>query len=231
MKIAKALFALSVISFAGCAWPPVLLPESKEISRHGIELHGEFTESRRERLDKILDALPKNMIKAVNSISINDDSSHYDNYDSPCSSIAGHCHHSRDICIKSIFINTDLVVWHEVGHAYSFKLYYSGSDFETQWEHIAGDVYTGKDGRGRYPRDGVLSAYGARNIDEDIAVWTEFIYTEVADGGFKFWHRVKWNQARGVPDRRYRLKLDLLYQYGFITEENYYKFLSTGLIN
>ncbi|MDP3640610.1 MAG: hypothetical protein Q8R53_05440, partial [Nanoarchaeota archaeon] len=120
-----------------------------------------------------------------------------------------------------------------------------------RWESIAGDVYgqnlgeptvggynanTWSDGS-RTARFGCFRAYGCNNFDEDVAEAVELF----AEGRYEFirnllnpqsdYYQNSLGEVRGdiilTPEvaedwaARYRGKVELLYEYGFITEEDY----------
>ena len=128
--------------------------------------------------------------------------------------VVGHCHDKSGfrgiICLYGPKYDAADVV-HESAHAYDLVV-----NKGAEWRGIAGDVY----GYERYedewdfPRDGLLTHYSAKNLEEDIAEWVEAVYD----------HRVKnYNSFRGVNqrDKRYIRKLEYLRKYGFIGQDDY----------
>lgn len=98
--------------------------------------------------------------------------------------------------------------------------------FESRWEAIAGNVY-GKDLQEEAlairwtdgteePRNGCMKPYGCNNLHEDVATHLE-TFGKRDYGLFK--ELIDPTNAKYDP--RYKQKLDLLYEYEFITEEQY----------
>ena len=129
---------------------------------------------------------------------------------------------------------------HEAAHLLTYKL---GTPFQKRWEAVAGNVYDryvllrdekGGDGGWRNGESkkmaqfGCMTSYGSKNFKEDIATFAESATFEPGkirnriDPHSKFY----WLH----PDQKryasvYRAKLELLREYGFITEEKYSEIL------
>jgi|GEM_PF-5720319 len=108
----------------------------------------------------------------------------------------------------------------------------SPGEFRKKWEEIAGDVY-GKDlgekviadrnavswsDGGGDPRYGCVRPYGCNNIYEDIATFVE----PIVNKDFAFYQALITPGSKRY-DSRYRQKLDLLHEYGFMVDEDYQK--------
>ncbi|MBI2147781.1 hypothetical protein HYU19_04890 [Candidatus Woesearchaeota archaeon] len=105
--------------------------------------------------------------------------------------------------------------------------------FTARWAAIAGDVY-GKDltkdpdmveplpaawaDEQVGPRNGCVRAYGCNNAHEDIATFVE----PIAEGDYDF-YKPLITPGSSQYDKRYKDKLDLLHEYGFISNEDYRK--------
>lgn len=114
-------------------------------------------------------------------------------------------------------------IWHEAQHALDFKMLAPKKlRDDEEWISISGKKAYDEINQIRessdYPREGILSIYGATNCAEDKAVWVECIY------GYCFTSS-KVNPFYGIDrsDERYLKKLDLLLRRGSITEKMYKK--------
>ncbi|TSC89825.1 MAG: hypothetical protein G01um10143_315 [Parcubacteria group bacterium Gr01-1014_3] len=211
--IVAALLLLALIG--GCvATQPKLQPISDLKSAHGVVLRGPFNHQDVFELDRNLMAFPPSVIKSISSVSL----VYYD-YLGP--NEAGHCHHTRDICILSGHL---IAIWHEAGHAYHFYLRMIKSPFDREWNELSKGLYDPNrySGDPTYPKDGILSGYGSRTQMEDVAVYVEMIY-----------HRLRMPATDDMPlfsrpefkkDFRFRAKVNLLRKYGFIGEGDYKTF-------
>ncbi|MFH1455423.1 MAG: hypothetical protein ABIF40_00555 [archaeon] len=106
------------------------------------------------------------------------------------------------------------------------------ASFKQKWQTIAGDVY-GKDivetekGYTQWsdsvygPRNGCVRSYGCKNLGEDIATFFE----NFAKDDYEFYQNLV-NPTSPDYDVRYEYKLDLGYEYGFVTQEEYNKIYS-----
>ncbi|MDP2673051.1 MAG: hypothetical protein Q8O84_04530 [Nanoarchaeota archaeon] len=105
-----------------------------------------------------------------------------------------------------------------------------GGEFNKKWDKTAGeydkvistkhgDYY--KDASGEIilePRHGYTSAYGGKNIHEDVATFVDY------SNNPEFFKPLI-DPTSEKYDKRYRQKLDLLYKYKFITDKEYYRIL------
>ena len=105
-------------------------------------------------------------------------------------------------------------MWHEAEHAAYHKL---GEETWAEWKKIAGDVY-GKVSK-KYPREGVLDDYAAKDHFEDVAMWVEYCYS-YCDGLWTPFPKIK-----DKDDPRYIQKLSFLLQKKKISREIYDKIL------
>jgi len=153
---------------------------------------------------------------AVVSVTINDDCPGYKPKDEWGEwRESGHCHWTRDICIHTIYVY-DSVVWHESGHA---LLMSQSWDEYSRWLAVSNDSYGNK--KGNFPRDGILTSYGATNAHEDFAEWVAFV----------MWYQYRTPTGRTAvdlkkvdkSDKRYIRHLKLLRDFGAITPEEYDK--------
>lgn len=214
-----------------------VLPLSQYQSRFNIVLRGQFTTRSAMLLDYSLSVLPRCVRASIRSISLNDDVRHYGLLD------GGHCHETRNICIKTDSLETthldfcDRVVWHEAAHAYESYLDSRGSDFTKQWRVVAGEDVYGCDSP-VFPNHGILCEYGSKNYTEDIATFVEYLYCSTT-----FVHGTTHNHNyfaylpvvrrvnQGQLDARFRRKLDLLLKYGFVSKEDHDRFLKLGYLD
>lgn len=114
-------------------------------------------------------------------------------------------------------------IWHEAEHALDFKLMApKKSRDDEEWIAISGKKAYDEINQVRessdYPREGILSLYGATNCAEDKAMWVECTYEYCFTSS-------KICPFYGIDrsDERYLKKLDLLLRRGSITEEMYKK--------
>ncbi len=106
-----------------------------------------------------------------------------------------------------------LLLWHELGHVHCRSL---PSQAIAEWQTISGSFPYGYkkyaiDDKS-FPRDGVMSGYGAFNEGEDIAEWVTRLYARTYLG-------------MHIPiksrDGRFILKLKWFLKWKFITQEEY----------
>jgi len=132
-------------------------------------------------------------------------------------------------CAPATGFTDHSVIEHETAHLYSFSL---GKNFIQAWELIAGEIYgkyTKKDsqhfiiwaeGDEYGPRHGCMNAYGSTNVDEDIAIFYEDICDLLSSKNERDFILLKNANSQ---DKRYEQKIALLYQYGFISNQEYRK--------
>jgi hypothetical protein len=247
--VAAVLLALAT---AGCAsfHPPVpdlpLLELTTLIEReHGITLTGTWTESELKQLHLAFHEQQKHVIAAVGILHRRTDASHFN--DPNVSNVAGHCYRSGDICLRAEYCTHYGITCHEVGHAYAFSL---GGKFMTEWSNAAGTGAYGKSNEvngawvwqdnGIAPRDGILTPYGGRNADEDVAEWyaacrlalrkdaNSALFRVTADAAAGYVHLqtgeihvVQVGKHKKPPDGRFAKKLSLLKKWKFLTDDEY----------
>ncbi len=118
------------------------------------------------------------------------------------------------LSVESISYTT---VWHEMGHLYHWRLNREGSEFGRRWWEVAGEVYHRNF---TLPNNsGILTPYSRGDMMEDIAEWVSECYVYLYYGvntGIASNPEVK-------KDPRYRRKLALLYEYGFLSRSDYKK--------
>lgn len=97
--------------------------------------------------------------------------------------------------------------------------------FESQWKSVSGDAY-GKDlakrdgttswSDGTYgPKNSCVRTYGCTNYEDDVATFVENVNKNPS------FYKPLITPGSPQYDQRYKKKLDLLYQNGFITKERY----------
>lgn len=120
---------------------------------------------------------------------------------------AGRCDHQRNIFLTArAVVLQPSAIWHEATHAYNFQLNHSGSDFYYRWQQVRG---------------GIITSYGATHPMEDVAEWVEEIHQEL-NGLWSEFDFLGFSEENITP---YRSKLELLREYGFISEEDYQRFI------
>ena len=149
------------------------------------------------------------------------------------SGILTHCNAGALACV-------DYDTWrHELAHAQHDSLNQIGAVFQKEWEKVAGDDY-GKlskvgltevhwnDDHGGQPKKGYIQPYGATDVWEDVATYTEFAvggrkYDELSEEVGSFIEkdameliRKYTNHQSTTYDLRYGRKLYLLKKYQFI---------------
>jgi hypothetical protein len=151
----------------------------------------------------------------------------------------GHPHlRTNSICVNNYYYrgaSPDLAmcVWHEATHMSTYEL--RRKDIG-EWEDIAEDVYTDDfdkrwDDSEHYPRNGVLTSYGATNAWEDIAE-----YVEHALGYLVFYRaNTPWVSPFGMSnpkhkDPRIAKKLAWLHKHGFLSQEDYLAIMKSPLL-
>jgi len=211
-----AILAILLVSPA-CA----TVPEAGYQSRNGVVIRALITRDQGEKLDEILDALPKPLINSILFITTNDDDRHYS-----IPNAGGDCHWNGQICVKTPYLNNHYIIWHEVAHAYHFSLNRKLSRFSVQWSDLFDEVCR-HDGW-KYPKCGILTEYGANNIYEDVAVWTGEFYSRLRWGWWGAF--LSSNRLAFKSDPRFKEKLTLLRDYGFISDKDYKEFLDLDLL-
>lgn len=201
-RAAIAAFLVLVIASLGCTTrhPPYAEAVDRAI------VHGGSSWERDDACDA-LGYLEAPVRLALTGISVNDDCPEY-KPDYP-----GHCHvDTRKICARRGWVQ-DHLVWHEAGHA----LFFSKS--RDEWVRAAVSIGCYGDTEGEFPRNGILTSYGATNQYEDFAEWVEwamcYLYHTPTGSTNVDLSRVD------ASDPRYLAHLELLRDWGAINEAQY----------
>ncbi len=129
---------------------------------------------------------------------------------------SAHCHWwTRIICVHPADCDNP-VVWHESGHALFFAI---PAYMRADWEAISRDAYG--DRSGQFPRNGILTEYGAKDYYEGFAewvCWTRCYLTRTTSPDCVVHLRYVDRQ-----DARYIRSLRFLRDAGAITPEEYDK--------
>ncbi len=219
-KLAVVLLAGAALH--GCAGSSLLFsvtatPEGGAIGE--VVIKGDHFEPQKVKI--VLDALgslPRAMTVPNLEINIREDAGHFGATWNGLGCV-GHYHGcicpNPIICILPGWLTPD-TVRHEVAHAYQGYLD-RRTDFTECWLTIAGDAYDRKSNGGC--KNGLLTNYAHGDEKEDVAVWVEECYKYLEQ------HSTPWSSERAIlkGDCRYRLKLALLFRYGFFSKENYEK--------
>ncbi len=217
----------------------------------GISLTGEATPKDIVHIMKSLKELPRKVIASIREIHLasknEEDSAEY-KYEDGHADQDGHTitlQKGRWKGDPNYFEHFALIL-HEAAHIFTFEQEERSSKFSDRWKQIVagvdGDVYgkdielasdktimthwTSKDqsASDQGPRNGCVSAYGCQNLYEDVATHVRTIvsdpglYRELIDPDSKFYENDK-DQKKYAPV--YRAKLELLHEYGFITDAKY----------
>ncbi len=109
---------------------------------------------------------------------------------------------------------------HEIGHAYERSL---PGAFRTTWMRVSRDVYLGDRWLAKIntpePHDGLLTNYSAKDMKEDVAEYVAhcYMYTHRPSS----FSMLRFLTLKHQQDHRYHQKIGLLFQYGFITQQQY----------
>lgn len=150
----------------------------------------------------------------------------------------GHTHPKTDsICVNNVYAGASpelaMCVWHENAHMRTYEL--RRKDLG-EWEDIAEDVYTEDfdkrwDDSEHYPRNGVLTSYGATNSYEDIAEYVEHVL------GYLVFYRANapWISPFGMSNPRHKdprigKKLAWLHKHGFLSSDDYLAIMKSPLL-
>lgn len=209
---AAALFALFFSGAICCTTAP---PHELRVSDSAV--YG-GTSDLREDVRNAIAFLEPVVQDAVQSVHITDDCPEYKPKDDDGNwREGGHCHWTRDICIRPSHV-LDEAVWHECAHACFMS---HAVHEQLQWATVSpAGVYGNYEGReDEFPRDGILTAYGATNTHEDFAEWVRWAmcYLYHTPTGRTFVNLRRVNAA----DPSYAQKLRLLRDWGIITPTQY----------
>lgn len=202
-RAAFAAFLVFVVASSGCTTrhPPYADAVDRSIVRGGASWG-------RDDVCDALGYLEAPVRLALTDIRINDDCSEY-KPDYPA-----HCHaDTRKICVRRAWVR-DCIVWHEGGHALMLKRY---REELRLFAAISVDAYGNMDGD--FPRDGILTSYGAKNAWEDFAEWFEWAMCYL-------YHTPTGSTSVDLTlvdaaDPKYLLHLEILRDWGGISPEQY----------
>lgn len=188
-----------------------------------LRIIGETAPERIDLIKQALDRLPEKFSQSLRLAHIRSDKEHLLFYygGEKREAIGHRCgqENIQKICIQTADLSL-YVIWHEVTHVFT-DVVEGATELKDRWLVVAGDVYTEKyeDYYSTDPDNGFLINYGRWNYWEDIAVFVGhcYVYLYVNKN-----HSVFANK-NFKTDERYRKKLDLLYQYGFFSTEDYKK--------
>lgn len=217
----------------------------------GVPVNGKLEYHGYTAMERMADVVPPNVWACVKSININGDDSHYRaDHAAHCHSVSRAVyaqlyrvvHAIRefrwpellpadvmkfgdgDICVRPQYTK-DIVLVHEVAHAYHVRLNASGKKFSKEWLFLAGDVY-GADNiqpGEEFPSRGLLREYSAESYWEDVADTFMYVHAEAAFGKDTPYDQLR-DRGLLAKDSVYRAKVELLRKYGFLTGEVYRKF-------
>lgn len=180
----------------------VVLKSGVKITMYGVSIE------ERELLFRALNHLSIKILESIKAVS-----------GRPCSQLTfddpAICHWDRTICLRfwGSYETVCEYLWHEAGHA---RIMVLGPAFEREWKNTAGNVYGVIGGRDDFPKFGILEQHGSINSMEDIACWVKAVYF-YCNGFLHPFGKID------SSDPRYMAKLNLLFQYGFVTAEEYNK--------
>ena len=135
------------------------------------------------------------------------------------------------ICIRNTEFLSHSTVEHEAAHLYTWI---AGIKFVKEWKAAADQNIYGfaiknttfgpvwKDGSHSIMKYGLIEPYGAKNVYEDIATFYVYVCDLLVSKNEQDFLALKSACAK---DKRYELKISLLYKNGFITKEQYQKIL------
>ena len=213
----RPIFGLALILVvSGChSLPP---PAEGLQTKYGYSIYGNFTQEQIDSIDTALSHMEPRVIRTVKKVSFCPDICHYER-----STAVGHCWPGGEICFMRDGLWRYTTVWHEAAHAYYFSLSEPGIfgprfySLTISWLFTAGLVYNEPTAGQTFPANGLLTDYATTNVSEDIAEFTEAVYS------YKFYpdsllHLMK-KSGQLREDSRYEKKLKLLAEYGFISRE------------
>ncbi|MDO8584648.1 MAG: hypothetical protein Q7R85_00820 [bacterium] len=126
---------------------------------------------------------------------------------------AGHCRWwTRFICVYPDYLDK-WTVWHEAAHAFFYAL---PAWKRADWGSISKEAYG--DRSGSFPRDGIITDYGATDYYENFAEWVAWALERCSFGG-RAWY-VDTNLV-DKHDARYLRSLQFLRDCGALSLEDY----------
>ena len=163
---------------------------------------------------------------SVVSVSIVSDDAHFGKFP-----VSAHTHWERRVCLKESKFHDNNVrlmktVWYESGHCATMLINKNtDGEFERRWSEVAGSVYYNDYSKiliiWFIPQRGLLCFEAEVNFYEDVACWYDAVmqYEALKAGRISYTPFQLENIDSG--DARYIRKLGLLFEYGFITKEQY----------
>jgi len=173
------------------------------------------TAEQREQVRTALGFLEEPVQRAVHSVSITDGCPNYHPKDGNGDwQEAAHTHPGkRDICVHPVYVSKGNI-WHEGGHALMMT---RSTDEQVGFTAISVNAYG--NAKGDFPRDGILTWYGASNPWEDFAEWVRwamcYLYNEPMGPVFVDVRVID------VTDTRYLAHLQVLRDWGAINQAQY----------
>ncbi|MDO8584649.1 MAG: hypothetical protein Q7R85_00825 [bacterium] len=173
------------------------------------------TRDQRERAREAMNWLEEPVQRAVRSIQITNDCPDYKPRDKDGNwREAAHTHPgTRDICVRPSYVSHGNV-WHESGHALMMT---QSAEEQERLTRISMNAYG--DMEGDFPRNGILTWYGATNPWEDFAEWVRWAMCRLHDepmGSIFVDMRVI-----DVTDPSYLKHLEVLRDWGAISQAQY----------
>lgn len=205
-----AAFAGVLLASVGCTG---VRPPHEGILAESVVTGG--TAAQRENVQIALGFLEEKVQRAVHSVSITNSCPNYHPKDADGNwQESAHTHPgTRDICIHPVYVSNGNV-WHESGHALMMT---RSTDDRVKFTAISLDAYG--DMKGDFPRNGILTWYGAKDPWEDFAEWLRwamcYLYNEPMGPVFADIRVVD------VTDTRYLAHLQMLRDWGAISEAQY----------
>lgn len=123
---------------------------------------------------------------------------------------------STTICLRPSEI-TPGIIWHEISHVWHFHVDGKQKPLSNKWSAVAGSYCD--EVRKQHPfQNAILTEYGRGDLGEDIAEWVKECYRYLEGEWQRPW--VEKNPYL-VADPRYRKKLALLHEFGFLDNRDY----------
>jgi len=167
-----AVLALAVCALSSC----ITHPSREELARGDFVKAGTIGE--RAFVSDTVHRVTPAMQHALTEVYVSDDCPRYKRDQSGDWLESGHCEWmGRTICIHPCYLD-DETVWHEIAHAFFYALpAYKRAD----WEAISKPAYGGRSGM--FPRNGIITNYGATNYYENFAEWVAWALERCTSGG------------------------------------------------
>lgn len=229
-----ALFAALIPALSGCGLPMKFLEPKVEVITENcrVTVYG-ANEFQLEKIIRALKPMTPEMRLAIPLIAIypkgdyhiagtheNGTRVHHSRIE--CSKKYGdyndaHCHsHGGCVCCRATGVDEGTII-HETGHALKRLI---SIEQKIRWRRIASSNAYGENrytAFQQFPLNGIMSAYGATNEDEDLAEWVEAVYNAT-----DFGYAIPFYLAN-KNDPRYKAKLDFLLDNKFISADQHKK--------